>query len=59
VPCLGLTVMLLASEPSPGEDAGDERKDLVMEAWLTRAQKRVAMAWLQEQRIADEPRNSS
>jgi hypothetical protein len=26
----------------------DELEDLVAEAWLTRAQKRVAKAWLQE-----------
>jgi hypothetical protein len=26
----------------------DELYDLVVEAWLTRAQKRVAKAWLQE-----------
>jgi hypothetical protein len=33
---------------------GDELHDLVVEAWLTRAQKRVARAWLQEHRITDE-----
>ncbi|MGZ4379872.1 MAG: MmcQ/YjbR family DNA-binding protein [Gaiellaceae bacterium] len=33
----------------------DELEDLVVEAWLTRAQKRVAKAWLDEHR-ADEPR---
>jgi hypothetical protein len=32
----------------------DELQDLVVEAWLTRAQKRVATAWLREHRIADE-----
>jgi hypothetical protein len=32
----------------------DELQDLVVEAWLTRAQKRVAKAWLDEHRIPDE-----
>jgi hypothetical protein len=32
----------------------DELADLVAEAWLTRAQKRVAKAWLAEQRVADD-----
>jgi hypothetical protein len=32
----------------------DELHDLVVEAWLTRAQKRVAKAWLQEHRITEE-----
>jgi hypothetical protein len=31
----------------------DELHDLVAEAWLTRAQKRVAKAWLAEQGLAD------
>jgi hypothetical protein len=31
----------------------DELRDLVAEAWLTRAQKRVAKAWLEEQGLAD------
>ncbi|HKA27389.1 MAG TPA: MmcQ/YjbR family DNA-binding protein [Gaiellaceae bacterium] len=31
----------------------EELFDLVAEAWLTRAQKRVAKAWLAEQRAAD------
>jgi hypothetical protein len=31
----------------------DELYDLVAEAWLTRAQKRVAKAWLQEHEISD------
>ena len=31
----------------------DELHDLVAEAWLTRAQKRVAKAWLAEQEAAD------
>ncbi len=33
----------------------DELHDLVVEAWLTRAQKRVAKAWLAEHVVADEP----
>jgi hypothetical protein len=32
----------------------DELRDLVAEAWLTRAQKRVAKAWLAENRVDDE-----
>jgi hypothetical protein len=32
----------------------DELRDLVAEAWLTRAQKRVAKAWLAEQGLAEE-----
>ena len=32
----------------------DELRDLVEEAWLTRAPKRVATAWLEEQGIKDE-----
>jgi hypothetical protein len=31
-----------------------ELGDLIAEAWLTRAQKRVAQAWLDEDRVADE-----
>jgi hypothetical protein len=31
----------------------DELYDLVAEAWLTRAQKRVAKAWLAEQGVSD------
>ena len=31
----------------------DELYDLVAEAWLTRAQKRVAKAWLAEQEVSD------
>jgi len=33
----------------------DELHDVVIEAWLTRAQKRVAKAWLAEHGVADEP----
>jgi hypothetical protein len=32
----------------------DELQDLVVEAWLTRAQKRIAKAWLEEHRIPDD-----
>jgi hypothetical protein len=32
----------------------DELEDAVVEAWLTRAQKRVAKAWLDEHRVADD-----
>lgn len=31
-----------------------ELHDMVAEAWLTRAQKRVAKAWLEEHRLADD-----
>ena len=34
----------------------DELEDVVVEAWLTRAQKRVAKAWLAEHAIADDER---
>jgi hypothetical protein len=33
---------------------GEELQELVVEAWLTRAQKRVAKAWLGEHEVADE-----
>jgi hypothetical protein len=33
----------------------DELHDLVIEAWLTRAQKGVAKSWLAEHGVADEP----
>jgi hypothetical protein len=33
----------------------EELHDLVAEAWLTRAQKRVAKAWLEEHKIEGEP----
>ena len=32
----------------------DELEDIVVEAWLTRAQKRVAEAWLEEHGVAEE-----
>jgi hypothetical protein len=34
----------------------DELRDLIAEAWLTRAQKRVARAWLAEQGVAEDER---
>jgi hypothetical protein len=36
----------------------DELEELVVEAWLTRAQKRVAKAWLAEHGVPDEPAGS-
>jgi hypothetical protein len=33
----------------------DELHDMVIEAWLTRAQKRVAKAWLAEHGVPDDP----
>ena len=33
----------------------EELEDMVVEAWLTRAQKRVAKAWLAEHRAVDDP----
>ena len=32
----------------------DELRDVVAEAWLTRAQKRVAKAWLDEHMLSDD-----
>jgi hypothetical protein len=37
----------------------DELEDAVVEAWLTRAQKRVAKAWLDEHRLIDDKGFSS
>jgi len=31
----------------------DELEDMVVEAWLTKTQKRVAKAWLAEHSVAD------
>jgi hypothetical protein len=39
--------------PDLGRLDRDELADLVAEAWLTRAQKRVARAWLAEHGVAD------
>jgi hypothetical protein len=40
--------------PDLGRVDRDELHDLVVEAWLTRAQKRVAKAWLEEHRVPDD-----
>ncbi len=37
----------------------DELHDLVAEAWLTRAQKRVARAWLAEHQVPEQPEAGS
>jgi hypothetical protein len=39
---------ILIRIPDLADIEGDELEDLVVEAWLTRAQKRVAKAWFQE-----------
>ena len=40
--------------PSLGRIDRDELRDLVVDAWLTRAQKRVAKAWLAEHEPGDD-----
>jgi len=40
--------------PDLGHLGREELEDAVVEAWLTRAQKRVAKAWLEEHRLADD-----
>jgi hypothetical protein len=40
--------------PDLGRIDREELYDLVVEAWLTKAQKRVAKAWLQEHSVPDE-----
>src|SRR5437764_4268912 len=40
--------------PSLARIDRDELHDMVVEAWLTKAHKRVARAWLEEHRIADD-----
>jgi hypothetical protein len=40
--------------PDLGRIDREELYDLVVEAWLTKAQKRVANAWLQEHSVQDE-----
>ena len=42
--------------PSLGRIDREELRDLVAEAWLTRAQKRVAKAWLAEEGIEEDGR---
>jgi len=44
---------VLVRIPSLARLDADELEDLVAEAWLTRAQKRVAKAWLREHELAD------
>jgi hypothetical protein len=51
----GYNAVLLRIPDLEGVDR-DELHDLVAGAWLTRAQKRVAKAWLAEQGIADDER---
>jgi hypothetical protein len=45
--------------PDLGRIDREELFDLVAEAWLTRAQKRVAKAWLAEHEVAEEPAESA
>jgi hypothetical protein len=45
---------VLMQIPDLGRIDRDELRDLVVEAWLTRAQKRVAKAWLLEHGIPDD-----
>jgi len=46
---------ILIRIPSLAKLDREELHDLVAEAWLTRAQKRVAKAWLEEQELEREP----
>lgn len=46
---------ILMQIPSLAKLDREELHDLVAEAWLTRAQKRVAKAWLEEHKIEGEP----
>jgi hypothetical protein len=46
---------ILMRIPSLAKLDREELHDLVAEAWLTRAQKRVAKAWLEEHKIEGEP----
>jgi hypothetical protein len=50
----GYAAVLLRIPQLTGLDR-DELGDLVAEAWLTRAQKRVAKAWLAEHSVVDAP----
>jgi hypothetical protein len=43
---------VLVRIPNLGRLERDELRDLVVDAWLTRAQKRVAKAWLAENELA-------
>jgi hypothetical protein len=49
----GYSAVLIRIPDLPRIDR-DELEDAVVEAWLTRAQKRVAKAWLDEHRLADD-----
>jgi hypothetical protein len=44
---------VLVRIPDLGQIDREELRDIVAEAWLTRAQKRVAKAWLAEQGIEE------
>jgi hypothetical protein len=46
---------ILVRIPSLAKLDREELHDLVAEAWLTRAQKRVAKAWLEEHKVEGEP----
>jgi hypothetical protein len=46
---------ILMRIPSLAKLDREELHDLVAEAWLTRAQRRVAKAWLEEHKIEGEP----
>ena len=50
----GYPAVLLRIPDLAGLDR-DELYDLVVEAWLTRAQTRVAKAWLADHAVPDEP----
>jgi hypothetical protein len=50
---------VLMRVPDLGRIDREELFDLVAEAWLTRAQKRVAKAWLAEHEVAEEPAESA
>jgi hypothetical protein len=45
----GLDELVLSLPQTTREVSSDGRHDLVAEAWLTRAQKRLAKAWLAQQ----------
>lgn len=47
--------IVLVRIPDLGRLSRDELDDLLVEAWLTRAPKRVAKAWLAEQQGGDAP----
>ena len=51
-PHWGSTAAVLTRIPQLDELDEDELRDLVIEAWLTRAPKRVAKAWLTDQEVS-------